>query len=867
MCRVALSLLSMLLPGVHVEAQRMVVPVLPAPPTAKEALFGSIAPDGRAFVYEVVEGDERLLWRLDLGSLRAERLTSAPGVRYHPAWAPDATRLAYWREHPLSRAGDGSEGLYLLDVDSGTERQLAHSEPDDGGFAGDVTWLADGRILYRHMLELPNMAGKPLRFDLVARRSDGAVAQLPPSWIKGSGVVSPSGTKEAYGAPCCGGARQAIWVRDVASTRCVAGPIVLSRESGRSLAWTHDEKRLYLVAHTTGGADTLDHAFAVDLDRGKAWRIGPPGRTVASVSVSDAGDVALTVMSLHGRVGSLWITPASRVRESETHAEQLQHCPPIAKPIVEFVRRDNLRSVHWIAPVYEDSTHGLTVFSVAYGIPCDIYSTRMGLRYGSRIGWIGTADLCQSVTELDSARRFVKWFPLRSTDDYLFSDSLADRIQGVPDVWEFWRFFAVRNPATPFDVIVREVRRDPGRLALVALENPSVTSDTIAFDARLKLAALEDTLAAAMVGLPSVRNDPERLARIADLPMYRWGERLATIRVEQQLRQSMPSMIANVRTISERTALQAFMAAGTPGIDSLRSALLHALPPSQNRVVLALAAMRAWDPNKGDPAYARATLARLGLTPERELLDAIRRVSVGELPESLPRFMLSGAVNIPWPVLDAISRLDERFRQARARAALELVAAPPTPDSVIKAQWEGLSRHRDRALAERFFGRAYWDTSRTLLRAVAELDSNWYASVVLQARKRLAELEPRGPPFVSANRRARLPLQSPVAPDSLANDSWMPTDQCLAPDDWSEQLRRAIGVDARLLAGHSLCIRSAAALDSAFELPVAYDSTYLFGVPDGYVLAFPPARPDADVTLVRFDSAFAERSRSVVRVH
>jgi hypothetical protein len=59
MRRLALPLLLMLLLCVRVEAQRMVVPALPAPPEAKEALFGSIAPDGRSFVYEVARAQLR----------------------------------------------------------------------------------------------------------------------------------------------------------------------------------------------------------------------------------------------------------------------------------------------------------------------------------------------------------------------------------------------------------------------------------------------------------------------------------------------------------------------------------------------------------------------------------------------------------------------------------------------------------------------------------------------------------------------------------------------------------------------------------------------------------------------------------------
>jgi hypothetical protein len=861
MRRLALPLLSMLLLSVSVEAQRMVVPALPAPPEAKEALFGSIAPDGRSFVYEVVEGDERLLWRLDLGSLRAERLTPAPGVRYHPVWAPDGKHLAYWRNHPLSRGADGSEGLYLLDADSGTEQRLVKSVDDDAGLSGDVTWLTDGRILYWHMLERPNLGGGSGRSKLVAMRPDGAVTKSPPPWIDRSddNVISPGGSKVAYIASCCGGALRSIWVRDPAGARCVAGPIVTSMQSERTIAWSRDEKRLYLVAREIGGADTLDHAFAIDLERAEGWRIGPLDRAVASVSVSDAGDVFLTFMPVRGRVGSLWIMSASSVRKPGSGAERLKHCPPMATPIVDFVRRAKLPSVHWIDPVYEDSAHRLTIFSVTYGNAYDIYPTRTGVRYGSRIGWLDYLRLFSR----DSVRRTVSSFPMRSSDAYLFSDSLAARLQRVPQADESWRLFLVRNPATPFDVILREVRRDPHGFALLALDNPSVTRDTIPFDARLKLAVLEDTLAAAMVGLPSVRNDPERLAQIADLPMYRSGGGLAALRVQERLAQLGPSLVANVRTLSERAALQAYMAAYP---DSLRIAMLHALSPPQSRVVLALAAVRSLNPRAQDVAFARATLSGLGSTSERELLDAIRRVRTGELPGTLPEFMFSDWMKIPWPVLDAISRLDERFRHARGRAALELGADPSTPDSVFRVLWEGLSRHRDPALAARFLERAHADTSRALLRAVAQLDSSWYGSVAQEGRERLARLVPPDPPSLAPHRPSRLHYPPPSAPDSLAPGSWMPTDQCLAPDDWSEQLRHAIGGDAQLLAGHWLCIRAAEALERAFDLPQARDSTYVFGVADGYVLAFPPSRPDADVTLVRFDTAFTERSRRVVRV-
>ena len=859
-------LLLLLLIGVRAEAERLVLPALPTPLGAKEALYGSISPDGRSFVYEVVEGDERLLWKLDLESLHAQRLTSEPGVRYHPVWAPDGKHLAYWRSHPFSRGEDGSEGLYVLDADARTERRLVTSVDDEAGLSGKVTWLSDGRILYRHLLERPNLSGMELRAELIAIQPDGSPARRTSALFHGSkyDAIAPSGTKAASIDSCCGGGQQSIWVRSSSSARCVAGPI-LPAYSESPVVWTRDEKRLYLIARAVGGPDSLEHAFAIDVERARAWRVGPVDLAVASLSVSDVGDVALTMMPVHGRVGSLWIIHASLIRDPEPGAQRLRHCPRLDSQIDDFVRSAKLPTVHWIEPRFEDEANHLTVFAVTYGEANDIYPVRMGLRYGSRIGWIAGAALFRSISTIDGMTRAAVPFPLRSSDAYLLSDTLAKSFQHLYDVDEFWRNFLIGNTKTPFHVIIREVRRDPHRFALVALDNPTVKSDTIPFDKRLELAVLEDTLAMAMVSLPSVRNDPERLARIADLPMYRTGGQAAE-RVVDQLQRLMPSLAANAQTLSERASLHAYMALSMD-TDSLRSQFLRRLSPTRGRTALALETMRSRSPRSSDVAFARRVLSQLGTTPERELLDAIRRVQAGELPGSLPRFMLSEELHLPWRVLEVISRLDERFAPARDRATLELAAAPSTPDSVLYVLWEGLSRHRDPALAERLLDKAMADGSRTLLGALTKLDSSWYGTVVQHAREQLTKLEPDDTPHHVLHRPALLPSEPRAAPDTLAPGAWMRGDQCLAPDDWSEQLRRTIGTDARLLAGNWLCVRAAEALDIAFEMPVRYDSAYVFSDAHNYVIAFPPTRPDLDVTLVQFDTAFAERSRRVVRVH
>ncbi|MEO6211126.1 MAG: hypothetical protein ABIQ10_13500 [Gemmatimonadaceae bacterium] len=539
------------------------------------------------------------------------------------------------------------------------------------------------------------------------------------------------------------------------------------------------------------------------------------------------------------------------------------------KSIADFVRRAHLPAVHWIYPMYEDSTRELMMFSVAYGGACDIYSTRTGVRYGSRVGWIELDDACLPMSTIDSMQHDVPWFRLRPSDSYLFSDSLATRLKNGSRADEFWHLFLIKNVATPFDVIVREVRVDPHRFALVALQNPVVAlSDTIPFNARLKMAALEDTLAGTMVQLPSVRDDPERLTQITDLPLYRTGEGLAASKVYMRMRELLPSLIARVQTLSERAALRVYMVEElSVSSDSLRSALLHALTPKQRRVPLALAATGSWNSRRADSIFARETLEHMGTHSEREMRNAILRVRKNELPGSLPTFIMSDVVHAPWSILDLISHLDERFRPARNVAALKLASAPSTPDSVISVLTDGLSRHRDPALAQRLRERPHADTSRALLRALSDLESIMDGKAAIDAREKLAKLEQANPSSVAEPHETSPLAAIPVDTNTHAQDAWMSTEQCRTPDDWSEQLRNNIGHGARLLTGHLFCNRAAAALDSAFELPAANDSVYVFGVGHDYVMAFPPSRANAEVTLVRFDSSFVERSRCVIRVH
>jgi hypothetical protein len=317
--------------------------------------------------------------------------------------------------------------------------------------------------------------------------------------------------------------------------------------------------------------------------------------------------------------------------------------------------------------------------------------------------------------------------------------------------------------------------------------------------------------------------------------------------------------VTNAQTLSERAALHVYMTQSmyVPR-DSSRAKLMRALSPMRNPVTFSLYLMSVESPRDANYTTAQAALSRLGVSPEAELLHAIERVRANELPGSLPQFILARIVPQSWRVIDAISRLDERFLRVRMDAAHSLAECSCTPDSVLLLLAQELPRHSDPALAAQLLWRSSSEKSLIpVLEILTELDSSRFG-FSREARQALDLLAPE-----RAARRDSMPTLATVTP-SQVHRAAAPT-QCRARDDWSEQIRRAVG--GELVVGDTLCARAVAALDSAFELPLAYDSAYVLRMDDGYVLAFPPARPDAQVMLVRFDSEFVERSRRTLRIH
>ena len=112
----------------HVYLEGFEMPTVAAGPTDPAA-----SPDGRHLAFAA----RGWLWRLDLDTGRATRITSGPHVDARPAWSPSGDQIAFVRD-------DSQETwIVTLDLATGTERAVAQAP----GIELDPAYSPDGRAL------------------------------------------------------------------------------------------------------------------------------------------------------------------------------------------------------------------------------------------------------------------------------------------------------------------------------------------------------------------------------------------------------------------------------------------------------------------------------------------------------------------------------------------------------------------------------------------------------------------------------------------------------------------------------------------------------------------------------------------------
>jgi TolB protein len=119
------------------------------------------APDGRTLAFAA----QGWIWRMDLETGEARRLTSGPGVDGRPRWSPDGSRIAFVRDNGKDTS------IVLLEIDSARERII-----DTSGIELDPEFSADGLHLFYTSGESGSLELRRRHLDA---GTDEALTELP----------------------------------------------------------------------------------------------------------------------------------------------------------------------------------------------------------------------------------------------------------------------------------------------------------------------------------------------------------------------------------------------------------------------------------------------------------------------------------------------------------------------------------------------------------------------------------------------------------------------------------------------------------------------------------------------------------------
>jgi Tol biopolymer transport system component/imidazolonepropionase-like amidohydrolase len=283
----------------------------------------SFAPDGKSIAFAGERAGHPGLWRVDLGTGRVDRLTTAPQTDDQPAWSPDGRTIAFVRQVAELRGQRivGGAWLHLLDVATGGIRRLPLGK-DSTTEIRDPAWSPDGKTLYvvaPKRFYPATVAGGSLWSVDVSSGKQAAVGDTTREVLAPS--PSPDGKSLAYVSRDSLGQPQ-VWIRPL-----LAGePRQLTREAEltpRRLRWAGADTLLFVsggrfrrVAVATGVVAEVPFVATIELARKRASlpaRRFPGARTVApargQTGLALSPDGANAAMIALRR---LWIIPASK---------------------------------------------------------------------------------------------------------------------------------------------------------------------------------------------------------------------------------------------------------------------------------------------------------------------------------------------------------------------------------------------------------------------------------------------------------------------------------------------------------------------------------------------------------------------------
>ena len=298
-------------------------PITDAVRDTAEDLDPSFSPDGRSVVFRAERHGRTGLWLLDVAGGSVRQLTQLPhadGFDGLASWSPDGRVIAFTRFTLDSASHEWHSRIHLLDVASGSHRELRISGLKKYEVR-DPVWTRDGRNIAFVSSSARSANGGRIR--LVARDGGEAVPLSNDTTPAIAPAFSPDGKRIAFLARDSA-QRFQLYVQELAD-RTARPTRVTDHEqvSSTRVRWTHDGSSVLYAADAklmrtppTGGQPTTI-AFDAKVDITRAARSLPPATIIeagqeqpvrAYLGIALAPD-ARTIAAI--ALGKLWIIPVT----------------------------------------------------------------------------------------------------------------------------------------------------------------------------------------------------------------------------------------------------------------------------------------------------------------------------------------------------------------------------------------------------------------------------------------------------------------------------------------------------------------------------------------------------------------------------